>query len=336
LLRARRALEKIWNWLGEGRRTIEILVALLLFLLLTLLLPQSSVPASNLPVFTQWVAQLRPLLGNWVRPLRYIGLLTVRSSLLFRIILGYLGLLVAVRADYLREHWHTVNRSIRRTILLFCIGSFLVIAGWAGQMLWGWAVPETVNWPHTPIVVPEHGLSLSPHNAKSIILTGKYGIYLLRTSWAVGLEITAADESGNPLSMLRSSKDELHENLQLTLTGTPPEAFFLIPETELVYRLHQLENRYNAPVYVQVYRSASGELLAEVPLKQNEDIVVETTHISVVRQQLPRYRILYDPGAPIEAGGLVILLVLAFVPASKILDNSLHEDEIRGQSSVTA
>jgi hypothetical protein len=161
--------------------------------------------------------------------------------------------------------------------------------------------------------------------------TEKYGIYLLRTGWATGLDITATDEEGQPLSMLRTSKDELHDNLQVILIGAPPEAFFLTPETELVYRLHQLEDKYNAPIFAQVYRSASGELLAEVPLIHGEGLVVETTRITVTRLQLPRYRILYNPGAPIESTGLVLLLACVFMQARKVGDGQSNDDEIQDQ-----
>ncbi len=330
-MRARRVIERIWNWLGKDRRAIEILVALLLMQLITMLLPQSPVPVTQSTAFTQWVAQLRPKLGSWVRPLTILGLLAVRSSLLFRILLACLGLLTAVRIDALRESWHTLSNTTRRVILLFCTGSFLIIAGWAVQMVWGWAVPEIINWPNTPIIVAEHTLSLSPKIPRSLMWTEKYGIYLLRTGWATGLDITATDEEGQPLSMLRTSKDELHDNLQVILIGAPPEAFFLTPETELVYRLHQLEDKYNAPIFAQVYRSASGELLAEVPLIHGEDLVVETTRITVTRLQLPRYRILYNPGAPIESTGLVLLLASVFMQARKDGDGQSNDDEIQDQ-----
>ena len=150
-MRARRTIEKVWNWLGEDRRAVEILTMLLLVQLTTLLLPQSPVPATQTATFTQWVAQLLPSLGSWLRPLTFLGLLTIRSSVLFRAILALLGLLAAVRIDTLWESWRRMRIAARNALLLFCIGSILVISGWAMQMLWGWAVPEIVNWPGTPI-----------------------------------------------------------------------------------------------------------------------------------------------------------------------------------------
>ncbi len=334
-MRARRAIERVWSWLGEDRRVVEILIMLLLIQLNTLLLPQSPVPATQSAAFTQWTAQLRPTLGSWVRPLIILGLLAVRSSVLFRAILALLGLLVAVRVDTLRESWHNMRSTARNAALLFCIGSIFVVSGWAMQMLWGWAVPEIINWPNTPIVIAEHNLSLSPMPPRPLLRTKKYGLYLIHTGWTVGLDITAADEEGQSLSMLRSSKDKLHQDLQVILTGTPPEAFFLTPESELVYRLHQLEDKHDDPIFVQVYRSASGELLAEVPLKDDEDLVVETTHVSIARTQLPRYRIFYNPGAPIEGAGVVLLLVCVFLQARKVGDGEPNGDNIESKAAVT-
>ncbi|TFG71861.1 MAG: hypothetical protein E4H27_03745 [Anaerolineales bacterium] len=314
---ARRTIEKVWNWLGEDRRAVEILTMLLLVQLTTLLLPQSPVPATQTAAFTQWVAQLLPALGILLRPLTFLGLLNIRSSVLFRVILALVGLLAAVRIDTLWESWRRMQTTARNALLLFCAGSILVLSGWMMQILFGWAEPELVTWPGAPITIAEYNLSLAPKPPGSLLWTEKYGIYLIRTGWAVGLDITAADEEGQPLAMLRSSKDALHQELQVILTGTPPEAFFLIPETELVYRLHQLEDKFNAPVNAQVYRSASGELLAEVTLKDGENLVVETTNIAVIRAQLPRYRILYNPGAPLEGLGVILLLACVFLQAGQ-------------------
>ncbi|MDF1513494.1 MAG: hypothetical protein P1S60_06765 [Anaerolineae bacterium] len=307
-MQARRALDKIWSWLGEDRREVEILIVLLIFQLVILLLPQSPVQTNQTAAFTQWIAQLRPTLGSWLRPLRFLGLLNVRDAIIFRAALACLSVLVVVRVDMLRANWQEMQQLGRSAGLLFCIGGVLVITGWAIHLLWGWAIPEITVWPEMPIVVSERNLSLSPKPSRRLIWSEIYGVVLIRTGWSVGLEITAADEQGQPLVMLRSSKDEPQEKLKVILTGTPPEAFFLTPRTELVYRLHQVEDRYNAPVYAQVYRSASGKLLAEVLLDEHKPLMVETTHVTVQRLQLPSYRIIYNPGAPIEGVGLVLLM----------------------------
>ena len=335
-MRARRAIEKVWSWLGGDRREVEILTVLLLIQLTTLLLPQSPVPATQSAVFTQWIAQLRPTFGSWTHLLSTLGLLTIRSSMLFRAILACLSLLVAVRIDALRESWHRIKSTQRNATLLFCFGSILILSGWAMQMLWGWAVPEVVNWPNNPIVLTEQNLTLSPMPPRRLLWSEEYGVYLIRTGWTVGLDITATDEEGQSLSMLRSSKDELHQDLQITLTGIPPEAFFLTPETELVYRLHQLETKTNAPIFIQVYRSASGDLLAEVPLENSKVLVVETTHISVERIQLPRYRVVSNPGAPIEAVGLVLLGISIILHSIKSGDSEFYGDDTESKATDIA
>ena len=109
------------------------------------------------------------------------------------------------------------------------------------------------------------------------------------------------------------------------MTGTPPEAFFLTAETELVYRLYQLEDKYTAEIFAQVYKSASGELLAEKSLVSGEDLVVETTHVSITRLQLPRYRVIYNPGAPIESTGLILLLVCVFMQTGTVINHHAHK-----------
>lgn len=308
-MRVRRVIDNIWNWLGQDRRAVELFSALLLVQLTTLLLPQSPVPATQSAGFTQWVAQLRPTLGKWVGPLTFFGFLTLRSSIIMRMILAFLGLLVVVRIDYLSASWHTLRPMLRFAALLFCLGGVLIIGGWAIQMIWGWAEPDIVIWPNTPFSVETHNVTLSAKPQHPFLLTEKYGLYLIRTGWGVGLDIKATDSQGNPLPMLRSSKDNLREQLQVILTGSPPEAFFSTPKTELIYRLHQLENGADAPLMAQVYRSASGELLAETPLTDGENLVVEGTSVSITRTKLSRYRLLYNPGAPIEGIGILAIAV---------------------------
>jgi hypothetical protein len=248
--------------------------------------------------------------------------------------LAYLGLIVAVRVDALRENWHTTAKTMRYGMLLFCVGGMLIIAGWVSQMLWGWAVPDIIKWPDNPITIPEYSITLELKAARRVMLTKKYGLYLTRTGWVVGLDITANDEQGQPLSLLSSSRDKLRRTLQVILTGTPPEAFFLISESELVFRIHQLDNNFNAPIFAQVFRSASGELLAEVPLVQEEDLVVENTLVAIKHFQLPQYRATYNPGAPIESAGIIMLLLYVFIPTKINIHNQQNIYEFGVQNTT--
>ncbi|MGC9523200.1 MAG: hypothetical protein ACP5HG_15115 [Anaerolineae bacterium] len=305
-----RILNKLWVGLSHKRFATLVLILLAAVQIIAFALPQIPASSDQSVIYNRWLAQLRPRLGDATRPLASLGLLTIRASYLMRVTLGLLALLVAANFDRMREEWPNGSWSAECVgRLALSVGGLLVVLGWAGQMLWGWQEPEIIAWPDTPIVVPERELTLSqPIGPVGVWSGGRYGLYTLLRGQRTGLEVQAADVDGEPVMLLPSVDEAPQATLRLAFTTQEPEAFFAAQTVGLVFRMVQ----FSDAIQVQIYRSASGELLVETQLEPDEPLVtlqLDEVEVSITRTLLPRYEIVYNPGALPEGLGMVALVV---------------------------
>ncbi len=312
-MRARQILNQVWQWLGADRRLVEALIVLLIIQAIVLFLPQAPVAISTSPVYARWLAGLRPTLKTWTTPLAMAGLLTLRTSLWMRILLAWLALIVAVRCADLFEHWKESTPSQRRLQVLACVAGVLIIAGWGAQTVWGWKQSDVIVWPATPITIPQRGLTLPARGEVSPnrlipLLTERYGLYFVPKGSSVGLVVRALDEQGQVLPLSPSSREEPQEELRLALTVEAPEAYFALSQVGYVFRISRLRETA-APLQVQVYRSADGKLLAETAMQDDGALFADNVRLELQRNALPSFEAVYNPGAPLEAVGLLALLV---------------------------
>lgn len=315
-MRARQILNQVWQWLGADRRLVETLIALLVIQTVVLFLPQAPVSISTSPVYARWLAGLRPTFKMWTTPLAMAGLLTLRTSLWMRVVLAWLALIVAVRCADLLEHWKESMRSRRWLQVLACVAGVLIIAGWGMQTVWGWKQSDVIVWPTAPITIPERGLTLPARDDVSPnrfmpLLTGQYGLYFVPKGSSVGLVARALDEQGQVLPLSPSARDEPQDALRLALTVEAPEAYFALPQVGYVFRISRLREAA-APIQVQVYRSADGKLLVETTLQDDGTLLADNVRLELQRNALPRYEAVYNPGASVEAVGMLALLVAVF------------------------
>ncbi len=327
-MRIWRILDQLWWQLGGRRLGLLVLIVLMLLQGIALTLPQIPVSSEQTVAFSRWLAELRPQLGGTTRTLASLGLLTVRSSYLQRLVLGLLGLIVAATLDRLREDWHTMPWSAARTgRLLICLGGLLVIGGWAGQMLGGWRESEVIAWPGTQIVLPARNLAIDQPSGSFGLWPGGYGRYVVTRGERIGLEVSAVDDEGGTLLLLPSVHEEPLTALRLALTTQEPEAFFAIQEAELIFRINQVEQA----IQIQAYRSASGELLTETVLQDGSPTAVlqlGQAEVSIGQTLLPRYEVIYNPGAAFEALGMALLaagVILRLVVHNP--EGEAHENE---------
>jgi hypothetical protein len=312
-MRVRQILNQVWQWLGADRRLVEAFIALLVIQAIALILPQAPVAISTSPVYARWLAGLRPTLKTWTTPLATAGLLAVRTSLWMRALLAWLALIVAARCDDLLERWKETTHFRRWLHALACVAGVLIIAGWGMQTVWGWKQSDVIVWPATPITIPERGLTLPPRAnvfpGRFIPLrTGRYGLYLVPKGSSVGLVVQAFDEQGQILPVSPSARDEPQNDLRLALTVEAPEAYFALPQVGYVFRISRLREA-DAPIQVQVYRSADGELLVETTLREDGVLFADNVRLELQRTALPRFEAVYNPGAPLESVGILALLV---------------------------
>jgi hypothetical protein len=306
LIHVRRIANRLWEGLASPGTTLLILVVLSLVQITALVLPQIPGSATQGTAYTRWLAELRPRLGARTGVLAALGLLTVRSSFIMRALLGMLGLLVAVNLDGLREAFQNgASRSVRTAFGLIALGGLLTIGGWMAQMVWGWQEPSAIVWPANPIELPQHGLTLEQPSGSLGLWREKMGLYVLGRGKHTGFEVSAT-RADAPMLLLPSVDQEPQQVLQLTLATQEPEAFFASEEAALIFRVIRLPGE----VQVQVYRSPSGEIVAETVFNGSEGLqtlTVDDAEVSFTPVKLPYYEIIYNPGALFEALGMVAL-----------------------------
>jgi hypothetical protein len=312
-MRARQILNQVWQWLSADRRLVEALIALLVIQAIVLFLPQAPVAIPTSPVYARWLAGLRPTLKTWTTPLAAAGLLAVRTSLWMRALFAWLALIVAARFDDLLEHWKETAWSRRWIQALACVAGVLIIAGWGMQTVWGWKQSDVIAWPATPITIPERGLTLPARDDVSYnrfirLRSGQYGLYFVPKENSVGLVVRASDQKGQVLPLSPSARDEPQEELRLALTVETPESYFALPQVGYVFRISRLREAA-APIQVQVYRSADGELLVETTLQGDGVLFADDVRLELQRDALPSFEAVYNPGAPLEGVGMLVLLV---------------------------
>jgi len=335
-MRVQQILNQVWRWLSAHRRLAEALIALLAIQAIVLLLPQAPVTTPLSPVYARWLAGLRPTLKTWTAPLETAGLLMIRTSLWMRVLLAWLALVVAARCGTLLEAWRSLLSPQRWLYILACVAGVLIIGGWGMQTVWGWKQSDVIVWPAAPTVIPERGLTLPPRDAVSHIRfiplpTERYGLYFVPKERSVGLVARAFDEQGQVLPLSPSARDEPQDELRLALTIESPEAYFALPQVGYVFRLSRLRE-VAAPIQVQVYRSADGELLVETIFQEDGAVFADNVRLDLQRYALPRFEAVYNPGAPFEAVGMLALLVavlghhyLRRIPATQPAEQALDD-----------
>ncbi len=305
-MRARQILDKAWRWLGEDRRLVEILVALLIVQALVVLLPQAPISNVTSPGYSRWLAEQRSVLKGWTTPLSALGFLTLRSSVWMRGLLVLLALIVTTRAGDAIEQWHAFSRPRRWLQVLSCVGGMLMMAGWGTQTLWGWKESNIIAWPGEPIAIPDRGLTLTPQHSSGALFTERYGLYLVPKENSVGLIVQAVNEREQVLPLSPSARDEPQDELRIALTDETPEAYFALPEIGFVYRLSRLRED-GTPIQAQVYRSADGELRAETLLQGSGVLPADDVQLQITRFALPSFEAVHNPGAPVEGIGMLVL-----------------------------
>lgn len=307
-MRIRQLLDGAWRWLSSPPLLLGTLALLALVSLLALLLPQSPVSPANEAAFLRWLAEVRPSLGPWTRPLADLGLLSLRTSWWFRLPLALLVLIMAVRVARLRER-EDDGSALRERLprVGVVVGALFLLLGWFLQLRWGWMESGVVLWRDEPLTLSERALTLAPRASRMAAQRHGYGLYTLRERDALGLEIEAQDEAGEALALQTSLRSELQERLRLVLTQQRPDGYFTIADFGLVFRATLQERPPDPVIQVQVYQSSSGTLLTETLVHGSGSLYTEGLHLSLESTPLPQLRVVYNPGLPFTIAGWLLL-----------------------------
>jgi hypothetical protein len=294
-------MRRVWTWIADRRRWLEAIIVYTILHLLTFVIPQAPTFPKESPAFTRWLAGMRPVFGDRAGTWAEVGLFTLRSSLMMRLTLGAIGVLACVQLATLGERHHEFTTGRRRRTLILGLSGVLVLLGWFAHIQWGWIESGVIAWPDQPVTVRDRELPSIPSNGSVPTWTRYYGLFLVPEGERTGLIIRAFDDEGASLSLLSSVRDEPEAVMRAILTDPSPETFFAVPEAGIIFRLSQWQDQ----VQVQAYRSASGELLAEVPLSSETPLLIESVTLDVDTQPLSRYRAVYNPGAVFEVVGML-------------------------------
>lgn len=318
-------MSRVWTWIADRRRWIEAVAVYTVLHLLTFILPQAPTLPKESPAFTRWLAGIRPIFGDRTGMWAELGIFTLRSSLILRLTLGTIGLLTLVQLASLWEYRQQLNAGTRRRMLSLSLSGVLILIGWFAHIQWGWVESGVIAWPDQPVVVRSQELGTIRSQGVFPILTRHYGLFLVPEGERTGLTIRAFDPEGNELSLLASVRDDPKAVIRSVMTDQSPETFLAVPDAGMIFRLSRWQDR----VQVQAYRSASGELLAEVPLASDTLLTIEEVTLDVETQPLSRYRAVYNPGAVLEglgALGIVASLMIGHHPDSQQADAAASDE----------
>ena len=311
----REAIERVWKWLIGTAALLEILTALLLVLFLSFLLPQSPVSPADEAAFSRWTASIRPTWGSWVEPLTLLHWLSLRTSLWLRIPMALLALVTSARVAQLAATWHDHTVAERVCHLSIGFGALLLLVGWAVGLRWGWTVSDVMAWPGEALSLPEQGLMFPSVEADRRFAWYGYAHYLLRDDSGVGLEARAYDETGSLVPLVTSTRGTAQEKVRLVLSPQNPEAYFAIPSAGLIFRasFQQEQGDSDPTLLIQIYRSASGELITETVLRGDGSLLTETLNLQLKSVPLPQMRVVYNPGALLTAAGWLLLFLSGLI-----------------------
>jgi len=208
--------------------------------------------------------------------------------------------------------------------LLAHVGPLLFLLGLLVGGRWGWRVEHLRGRPGETLSVPTDGeiAVVNPPAGRWVDPSG-VRVYVEGTGPDLTAVVTGAD--GEPLGLQRAPGAAPSSSLCLRLTETETDAYFAVPEAGLVVRVALDAGaalRAEAPLWVQVFRSPSGELTQEVLVEGDADLVEGPLHIRLARSPYLIVTAVRDPGYWLKMVGLAIagpaLLGLVLWPARRL------------------
>jgi len=312
-------LTQVWDWLSEDKRLGQLIRVILISYLLMLIFPQSLVAPHNAAPFSRWLAELQSTLGPSTKWLEALGLLSIRTSLWFRALLVFLVMVTLVRSINLLTQWGAMTKARRRWLSLICLSSLMFISGWSLHTLWGWAEADIIVWPQRAIILPEHDIVLPQTQVSFPLITSKFGLYLLPQGSNQALTVKVPDSHISSFMLSQAVHSIPTAVLNFAFTPRNPEAYFMIVDTDLIFRVIQAPEYARGALHLQVYRSASGEVLDALTFDAAYTFSMKDVQLNLEPAVLPRFKAIYNPGAFLQlvGGGLFMFSTWAHIFITK-------------------
>jgi hypothetical protein len=300
-----------WRLVTGNGPLLGALLGLALFLAILALVPQ--IPRSTLTA-DRWLAQTRFQFGAATEILYQQGLFSLADSPLPRLLLAVTAFLLLVRTAervdrVSRERRKSANRHLLAGLssVLAHAGPLIVIIGMLAGQLWGWRADGLIGQVGDTLNVAGHGEITLEGDVSSVRSTQR-GTIVHATGSGPQLAIRAHDAGGQPLGVQQSPREAIRSELTVALVPEAPEAYFAVPDAELVARVSLVPEAglsADAPLLLQVFQIPTGALMQEAELTEARlELSVDGTQLEILRSSYLVLSIARNPGRWLEGAGL--------------------------------
>jgi len=321
---------RLWHFFASDGFLAAMLILCAALLLAAALLPQT--PANDLVAYSRWLSEAQTRFGNLFDLLNALGLFSITTSLVFRLVLAALGWSAALRLiDQLDRLRHTVpaDRAARRST----VAAILVYGGVLVTLL-GLVLGAFIDYRVDDIVVPPGAVTNIPGTTYAMRLDAVEGqratVALLRQTEAVAqgsigekqplrdgvavyldrigpaLNVSALRGATQTLDLQNTATSPLQKQVLLLFTPDQNEGFLAAPGVNLVLRVQPIAtDRFAA----QIYQSATGKDFGSQPFEPGGSISIEGVTFTFEPAAYVIVSLANQPSHWIILLGLVIALV---------------------------
>ena len=301
----------LWR-LSSGNSLLAVALLLLsLFLVALALFPQSPAP---LPTDV-WLTQAQARFGTATEALYRLGLFSLNGSPLPGLLLAFTAFLLMTRAvdlaDQLRQTLPQKGLPLWACLaaLLAILGALALLLGLLIGRLGGWQVDDLVSPAGDMLTVPGHGEIALTATARGV-RSAQPGVTVHTTGNGPRLTVRALDGEGGTLGLQQSPQESITDELTFLLTASAPEAFFAVPEAELVIRIALAPGAAlsaDAPLRLQAFRSPSGNLVQEGELNSEAmELTLDGVQLVATRSAYHILTAAHNPGRWFMVAGVIV------------------------------
>jgi len=338
---------RIWRVATSNSVLVLLLLAIAVSVTLTAWIPQE--PSAD-EAYARWFSQMQARFGEMAPVMRALGLFNIVPSIGFRVLLALLSaclfLRLVERVDRLRQDremeepqgaWREtsgqdlpelLNSLRRRRYRVVNASSWFQVDRWPWSgvlsvmihvggllLLMGLLLSHLLGWRVGGLIVQE-GERRSLREAEAWVglaedgddVRHSPGVATFIEERGPGVRVSATDGNGESLELLLSPEAEPRTELMIALTE---DAYFAIPEAELIVRLAPRTGDAYTRVEVQVFGSPTGEVISERLTDKGGHSAFTVEDVSLTFLSAPYARVVatHNPGRMPAGLGLTMLMI---------------------------
>lgn len=331
----------LWDLLTSDKALV-IVSALAAFVLLSgVLLPDFPSPESR--VYTRSLVEVQARLSNTPNFLRALNMFRLLGNVVLNLLLTFMGVCLALRLVDASERMWQQHRLTARSrwiltlpLLIAQAAALFFLIGLLIYRLWGWQIGQVLVQSGDRVAISD-GRHWIAADAEARQVTHSRGVVVAIEEWGPGVDVRVIDSAGRALVLLQKPEAEPVSRMSLTLIEDAylgsREAQFAIPEAGLIVRLlaGAGANAHRSLLYVQVYRSPSGELAVEQPIEGDVYVLpVDGARIHLTRRPYALVTVVANPGRWLSSAGIILCVLALLVDCSAaLLFRRRHGSEVQ-------